>query len=171
MHTSVLLYRDLLVAWSLSGDQPVPEFPLHSHLPIISLKSEASRSRSIVPFCRHALSWKRLCRGRAGMWGALQRSPPVSTFSSNFIHLPREMCQVKSRVVPCPMPGSGSWSLGPSLSLAGDWHRQGRVWGLRMLWGRWAVSVVMSPFLLTHSSFCSPDKRNSPVMGSQNGLG
>lgn len=57
------------------------------HSPMICGKEPLSKSRSTVPVCRQVRSSKRLCRDRVATWGLLQRSPPSSTFSSNFIHL------------------------------------------------------------------------------------
>lgn len=55
--------------------------------PMICGKEPLSRSSSTVPVCRQVRSSKRLCRDSVDTWGLLQRSPPSSTFSSNFIHL------------------------------------------------------------------------------------
>lgn len=55
--------------------------------PMICGKEPLSKSNSTVPVCRHVRSSKRLCRDSVDTWGLLQRSPPSSTFSSNFIHL------------------------------------------------------------------------------------
>lgn len=57
--------------------------------PMICGKEPLSKSSSTVPVCRQVRSSKRLCRDSVDTWGLLQRSPPSSTFSSNFIHLER----------------------------------------------------------------------------------
>lgn len=57
---------------------------------------------------------------------------------------------------PEPCARQQDWSHGPSLSLAWGWHRQGlggsegAAGGLQSR-GRWAASVVTSPFLLAHA--------------------
>lgn len=61
-----------------------PEVPAS---PMICGKEPLSKSSSTVPVCKQVRSSNRLCSDSVDTWGLLQRSPPSSTFSSNFIHL------------------------------------------------------------------------------------
>lgn len=56
-------------------------------LPTICWSEFASKSSMMVPFSMQFFSWKSEWRDRVATWGLLHRSPPFSTFSSNFIHL------------------------------------------------------------------------------------
>lgn len=57
------------------------------YLPTTWGREEASISSIIEPFSIHVLNSNKLCRDNVATWGLLHRSPPCSTFSSNFIHL------------------------------------------------------------------------------------
>lgn len=58
-----------------------------TYLPTTWGREEASISSIIEPFSIHVLNSNKLCRDNVATWGLLHRSPPCSTFSSNFIHL------------------------------------------------------------------------------------
>lgn len=70
-------------------------------------KEPPSKSSNTVPVCRQVRSSKRLCKDSVDTWGLLQRSPPSSTFSSNFIHLEREGWGL---AWPLPSGGAPSWA-------------------------------------------------------------
>lgn len=61
--------------------------PRQLYLPTTCGREEASISSIMDPFSMHVLNSNKLCRDNVATWGLLHRSPPCSTFSSNFIHL------------------------------------------------------------------------------------
>lgn len=72
-----------IVSWSESFRARTKE----AYLPTTWGREEASISSIIEPFSMHVLNSNKLCRDNVATWGLLHRSPPCSTFSSNFIHL------------------------------------------------------------------------------------